>query len=239
MLKLNFCFTFVIIKCILYYIEVQMVDCIFLNQNNIGGCVLMLYDLEKVRKSYKKSIEEFASVLGISPYYYETYEKEGEIPCKYIYKLYQHYPNFPIPADFFCYTSFTLCVNMKYHQMKQVDLAKKFGVMQQTISHYITNKKPILMYEDKDKFIKAFDPLIMPFTVKKANEDNLEVEQMTQMSIKGNLVAAKRKQIYKQQRERMGLTTKEYREYRMQQKDAILGITAKTTKPKKKATTKK
>lgn len=194
----------------------------------------MLYDLEKVRKSYKCSIEEFAGLLEISPYYYELYEKEGEIPCKYVYKLYEQLPNLPLPADFFCYTSFSLCVNMKYHKMKQVELAEKFGIMQQTVSHYLTNKEPILMYEMKEKFLNTFNPFIMPFQVMEASEENLRVEQMTKMCIKGNLVAAKRKQIYKQQRECMGLTTKEYRDYRMQQKDAILGISAKTTKPKKK-----
>lgn len=181
----------------------------------------MRYDLESVRKTYNMSLNEFASICGISPHYYEFYEKDGEVPCKYIYKLWKQLPEFPIPDDFFCYTSFSLCVNMKYHRLKQTEIAEKFGVMQQTISHYLT-KEPILMYEMKDKFLETFDPFIMPMQVNFSDNGKPSYIIMDNLTAGGNFVSAKRKKNYKLQREKMGLTITEHRKIRNQNRNMLI-----------------
>lgn len=181
----------------------------------------MRYDLKKVREKYQISLEEFASLCGITPYYYECYEKDGEVPCQYIYRLWKQLPNFPIPDDFFCYTSFSLCVNMKYHRLKQAELAEKFGVQQQTISHYLT-REPILMYEMKDKFLAAFNPMIMPMQIDFGEDGTPSYMIMNNLTENGNFLSAKRKKIYKIQRQKLGLSTAEHKRIRNKNKSILL-----------------
>lgn len=128
----------------------------------------MKFDLYDVRvNKYKYTIEKFAKFAGIGKAYYAKYEKEGEIPSKYIFNLWTRLPDFPIPNDFFYYTSVTLLVNMKYHRLSQKEIAELFGLeTQASVSKYTNGQYP--MYEKKECFKNVFDPLIIPFIL---NED--------------------------------------------------------------------
>lgn len=156
----------------------------------------MKFDLKGVRESYGLSVEEFAAYCGIMPCYYINYENGGEVPCKYIYLLWKNLPDFPLPDDFFYYTSLTLRFNMVYHNMTQIEIAKRFDTMQQTISHYIT-RGPILMYEMKDKFLSCFNPIIVPYTVENKNGELTDGRLYTDYKATGNFMASERKKQYK------------------------------------------
>lgn len=153
----------------------------------------MKYDLKKVRQAYGFSMREMGNFLGFMPIYYSKYEEEGEIPSKYIYKLWLKIDDFPIPDDFFCYTSFTLIVNMKYHKLTQKEVAAMFNISSQsTISTLLTENIP--MYELKEYFNK-FDPLIIPVMADKTNKDGNITDNcqlIHRLSVKGNFVRAKR-----------------------------------------------
>ena len=172
----------------------------------------MKYDLKTVRESYGMSMSEFAKYAGITEYYYRRYESTGVIPCKYIYALWKSLSTsekeFPIPEDFFHYTSTTLIINMAYNRMSQWDVAKLFGTKQSTISSYCC-KPPMPMYELKDKFIKAFPNMIIPYTC------NGKVPEILQeLRIRGNFVANERKREYAKYRKDTGLTVNEHRQLR-------------------------
>ncbi|MBO5292394.1 MAG: DNA-binding protein [Lachnospiraceae bacterium] len=146
----------------------------------------MKFDLYEVRVNhYDYTMKEFAKCAGIRENYYSNYEKRGEIPSKYIYNLWSRLPNFPIPSDFFYYTSTTLLVNMKYHHYSQEDIKELFNFKTQAvISKYINGKYP--MYERKEYFRKAFQPLIIPFILKEENGHD-EFYQVTDLIAKGNM----------------------------------------------------
>lgn len=152
----------------------------------------MHYNLKPVRESYGMSVEEFAALIGRSPVRYEAYEAENEIPCKFIYMLWKKLPNFPIPDDFFHYTSFALNINMRYHKLKQEDIAKMFGMRQATVSTYFLSK-PIPMYELKGKFDKCFNPMIIPCIVCKTDEKGSGIKEITELECRGDFVANRKK----------------------------------------------
>ena len=164
----------------------------------------MKYDLLNVRKSYGFSMQEMGNFLGIMPNYYSKYEEEGEIPSKYIYKLWLKIKDFPIPNDFFLYTSFTLLVNQKYHGLTQQDLAKMFEISgQSTISSLLSENIP--MYELKDHFGK-FKPFIIPVEVDNQGIIGREEEHfrmIQELSEKGNFVCAERKRKTRQLRRKL------------------------------------
>ena len=182
----------------------------------------MKYDLEKVRKTYAMTTEKFAEICGIAPYYYDIYEKKGEIPCKYIYNLKKEIQDLPVPEDFFFYSSFSLIANMKYHHMKQVEVAEKFQVMQQTISHYVTGA-PFLMYEWKDKFLNTFSPfIIVTECVVRNDNGDIFMQSIDNYISKGNLMSYDRKKEYKVFREETGITVVEHRKMRNQENTDLL-----------------
>lgn len=153
----------------------------------------MHYDLKRVRESYGLSIPEFAALIGRSPSRYEVFERDGEIPCKHIYMLWKQLPDFPVPDDFFHYTSFTLNINMRYHRLKQVDIAEMFGMRQATVSAYFLGN-PIPMYELKDKFLENFNPLIIPcMTYQESVNGEAKLTEIKELDCRGNFVASKRK----------------------------------------------
>lgn len=153
----------------------------------------MRFNLKAVRESYGMSVEEFAALIERSPVRYESYEAEKEIPCKFIYMLWKKLPNFPIPDDFFYYTSFTLNVNMRYHKLKQEEIADMFGMRQATVSSYFMGK-PIPMYELKGKFLKNFNPMIIPCLVYKETGDcQPHIEEITELECRGDFVANRKK----------------------------------------------
>ena len=152
----------------------------------------MEFNLKEVREQYGLSEEEFAVLCGISPYYYITYEKENQIPCKYIYLLWKQLPKFPIPDDFFYYTSLTLRFNMVYYNMTQIEIAARFGTLQQTISHYMT-KGPLLMYEMKDKFLDCFGRIIVPYVVEPKENGMSKGKLYTDYKVTGNFMATERR----------------------------------------------
>lgn len=155
----------------------------------------MHYDLKSVRQSYGLREDDFAALIGKTVPRYMSYEIEQEIPCKYIYVLWKKLPNFPIPDDFFHYTSFTLNVNMRYHKLKQEDVAEMFGMRQATISSYLLGT-PIPMYELKEKFIKNFSPMIIPCIECKSIEDNqFHLEEITELDCRGDFLANHKKSL--------------------------------------------
>lgn len=152
----------------------------------------MKYNLKKVRMSYGMSTNQFSKVCGLSSTSYELYEIKKEIPCKYIYRLSQRLPNFPVPNDFLYYTSFSLDINMKYHHMTQKEAAEIFGVKQQTISRYVQGK-PFLMYEWKDKFLAAFKPFIVATECLSTTGGSKTILAPIQIDDRGNLMSTERR----------------------------------------------
>lgn len=140
----------------------------------------MKYDLYNVRTNmYQYTQEEFANLMEIALSTYLRFEKEGEIPSKYIYKIWTKIPGFPIPEDFFCFTSGTLLVNMKFHHLTQNDIKKLFGIENQSsVSMYLAKNYP--MYEMKEKFLQ-FDPFIVPLEMKYDEEGNMKYFPITKL----------------------------------------------------------
>lgn len=164
----------------------------------------MKYDLKAVRKLYGYSVQEMANFTEIMASYYSKYEEEGEIPSKYIYRLWLKIPDFPVPEDFFHYTSFTLVVNMKYYGLTQTQIAKMFEISNQsTISSLFSQNIP--MYELKDKFHK-FDPLIIPTIAKEKKKDYVYCP-IEKLVVKGNFIATQKK---KEARNKKQLATLSY-----------------------------
>lgn len=155
----------------------------------------MLFNLKETRLKYGYSIDEMAKFTEIMPIYYAKYEEEGEIPSKYIYRLWLKLPDFPVPNDFFDYTSHTLMVNMKLHNMTQSQIAKMFGMSNQsTISSMLSQNIP--MYELKECF-HNFQPLFIP-KIKIEQDNYIAYENLV---VKGNFIAKQRKQKTKEKRE--------------------------------------
>ena len=149
----------------------------------------MQFDLKKVREMYGYTQGEFARFMKIGISYYQQYESHCEIPSKYIYTLWKNLKDFPIPDDFFVYTSMTLLTNMQYHKMKQSQICELFGLKaQSTVSNYLKENVPL--YELKDKF-QIFDPLIVPFQAVIMNSPDgipsMEFIPLTNLSAKGNM----------------------------------------------------
>lgn len=148
----------------------------------------MRIELKKARTKLGISIEEIAKAADISESFYKQYEDKNEIPCKYVYNIWKKYPDFPIPEDFFYYTSFTLQTNMTFHHVSQDKLAKIFGYSSQGVMSRILSDN-IPMYEMKDMFLEAFDPLIVPL---KKNEEGY-LRYMTDLVAKGNFMHGNKK----------------------------------------------
>lgn len=150
---------------------------------------IMIFDLKKVREEiYHAQKREFAKIVGIGEVYYSEYEKKGEIPSKYIYLLWQNLKDFPIPSDFFIFTSATLQANMSYHHINQEKIREMFGFSSQTtVSKYLKENYP--MYEMKEIFL-SFDPLIVPFQAlyeKDGKDTVVHFAALTDLNPSGNL----------------------------------------------------
>ena len=145
----------------------------------------MKYDLFSVRKAYGYTVAQFAKFTELSVSNYVIYERENEIPSKYIYKLWKKIPEFPIPKDFFYYTSATLIINMAYYSISQVEIAEIFGFSTQaTVSGYLRENVP--MYEKKEEFLKVFQPIIIPFIMQQEGEKD-KFYQITNLKPVGNM----------------------------------------------------
>lgn len=131
----------------------------------------MKYNLSEVREKYGFTMKAMGEMLGLEQVCYKKYEDIGEIPSKYIYTAWSKDNSFPVPEDFFFYTSFTMEVNMKYHKMTQRQVADAFGIANQTtVSNLMLDNIP--MYEKKDTFHEVFSPLIVPrIFMQKQTED--------------------------------------------------------------------
>ncbi len=129
----------------------------------------MKFDIKKVRtEQYNMSLRKFAGYCGIGPAYYKKHEEAGDIPSKYIYTLWRRLPNFPLPHDFFFFTSWSLQLNMNLHSMTQTQIAEMFGFRTQAlVSKYMSENIP--MYEMKEIFLK-FKPFYAPVEYKQASE---------------------------------------------------------------------
>lgn len=174
----------------------------------------MEYNLKEVREMYSMTITQFAKIMGISENRYRVFESENIVPCKYVYALWEELDSrkkrFPIPDDFFYYTSATLLVNLSFYHKSEIEIGNLFGIRQSTISSYVS-KPPMPMYELKDKFNEVFPELIIPFTY---NQGSKEPVIFTKLEKRGNFVSNMRKAEYKKYREENGLTTEEHRKLR-------------------------
>lgn len=179
----------------------------------------MKYNLREVRESYGMTIPEFAKIAGISEYCYRQYENDEEVPCKYIFALWKELNTeerkFPLPEDFFYYTSATLLINMKFYRIKETEAAKQFGVRQSTLSSFVA-KEPMPMYELKEKFHETFSKLIIPYEYDRDAEEP-EPKIYTDLTKRGNFVSSRRKKEYREFREMNGLTTDEHKRLRREE----------------------
>ena len=154
----------------------------------------MKLDIRAIRKSYGMSKNAFASIMGIKELSYSEYETREELPSKYVYLLWKNLENFPIPDDFFYYTSFVLETNMSYHHMTQTEVAKMFDIANQsTISGYLKSNIP--MYEKKEYFLK-FDPFIVPVILQK-DENEFKKTEITELIAKGNFILVEKRRLQK------------------------------------------
>lgn len=143
----------------------------------------MKIDLKRTRAILDITVAEAAQAAGISDSFYKQYESKGEIPCKYVYNLWKKYNNYPLPDDFFCYTSYTLRANMTFSRLSQTKIAEIFGYSSQGVMSRILSVN-IPMYEMKSIFIKTFDPLVIPM-IKKTDG---RLAYMTDLVPKGNFM---------------------------------------------------
>lgn len=149
----------------------------------------MQYNLAQTRLLYKKTRKNFCDIIGISEQTYSKFERSGEIPSKYLFILWEKLEDFPLPEDFFLYTSFTMQINMKYHNMTQTDIAKMFNISNQsTISGYMSQNIP--MYEKKEIF-EQFQPFVVPM-IKEISDGKTELKNITELKPKGNFVLIKK-----------------------------------------------
>lgn len=161
----------------------------------------MNIDLEKIRKSYGMDRASFAELIDMKELFYSQYEQRKELPSKYVYVLWTKLKDFPIPDDFFFYTSFVLEVNMKYHHMTQMEVAKMFDIANQsTISGYLTENIP--MYEKKEYFLK-FEPFIMPSILLKEDGNKKTLKEITDLTAKGNFILVEKRRLQKETRLRL------------------------------------
>lgn len=141
---------------------------------------------------------DFAKLIDMKEFFYSQYEQRKELPSKYVYVLWTKLKNFPIPDDFFFFTSFVLEVNMRYHHMTQMDVAKMFDIANQsTISGYLKDNIP--MYEKKEYFLK-FKPFIMPSILLQDDRNNRKMKEITDLQAKGNFILVEKRRIQKETR---------------------------------------
>lgn len=157
---------------------------------------IMEIDIRSIRESYGLEVSEFADRIGLKPaFYYYHYETKNELPSKYVYRLWRNLDNFPLPEDFFHYTSFVLLVNMHYHHMTQKDVAKMFDIPSQpTLSGYMQYNIP--MYEKKEYFLR-FDPFIVPFIVPRELGESMQ--KITELAERGNFMPRRKKNKIKEE----------------------------------------
>ena len=150
--------------------------------------------LKAVREKYGLEKADFAEIIGITELFYSQYEEKKELPSKYVYKLWKNLKDFPIPDDFFFYTSFTMEINMKYHHMTQKQIADHFDIANQsTISGYLKDNIP--MYEKKEYFLK-FEPFILP-SILVAGKDGYVKKEITDLQAKGNFILVEKRRLQK------------------------------------------
>ena len=163
----------------------------------------MRYDLKSARQKCGLTCKEMSEIIGLQEMFYKRHEETGEIPSKFVYKLWREYKNIPLPEDFWYFTSFSLAVNMKYHRMTQKMVAKELGYgAQATISHILSENIPL--YEKKEEFLKAFNPLIIALKIEDYS-DGIKPRKITELVARGNpMLAIKRK---KAKEKRLALAT--------------------------------
>ena len=159
----------------------------------------MKVDLGVIRESYGMDRASFAKLINIGEIMYSQYEMKSELPSKYVYLYWTKLKNFPIPDDFFLYTSFVLETNMRYHNMTQKQIAKMFDIANQsTISGYMQENIP--MYEKKEYFYK-FDPFVIPCILKKDNKTGKDkLVNITSLRAKGNFVLVEKRRLQKKRK---------------------------------------
>lgn len=169
----------------------------------------MKYNLKELRESKGYCISDFAKILVINHTIYSRYEKQGEIPSKYIYKLWQKIDGVPLPDDFFYYTSLTMMINMKFHRMTQQEIASMFDISNQsTISSLM--KKNIPMYEAKEIFLQ-FDPLIVPMEGvigdRIGKDEEIQISPIKELAVSGNLMLLEKRREARKKRKNGKQTT--------------------------------
>ena len=151
--------------------------------------------LKEIRKKYGLTKAAFADIIGITELFYSQYEQKDELPSKYVYLLWNSLDDFPIPDDFFFYTSFTLEINMKYHHMTQKQVADFFDIANQsTISGYLRDNIP--MYEKKEYFWK-FEPFILPSILVDDKNEGYVTKEITDLQAKGNFILVEKRRLQK------------------------------------------
>ena len=117
----------------------------------------MKYNLKEVRKKYGFSMQEMGKFIGIMPTYYSKYEEEGEIPSKYIYRLWLKISDFPVPDDFFCYTSFIRMLLCKVTLTGKIHLKSQNLWPQQYLLFFCNLLKASLISWFLRLYIKGFN----------------------------------------------------------------------------------
>lgn len=143
----------------------------------------MNFDLYTVRRFYNLNQSAFARAAGLAVANYAKYERKNEIPSKYLYQLWLNLPDFPLPNDFFYYTSITLDINMRFYAITQKEICKIFGYSSQAVvSKYLKLRVP--MYEKKECFRDAFPELVLPVALTQYTASSSSIE-LTHLSACG------------------------------------------------------
>lgn len=124
----------------------------------------MNIDLRQIRLKHKLSCMQMAKIAEVSESHYRNYELSGAMPSQHVYLLWTRLSAFPLPVDFFCYTSKTLAMNMKYHHISSKEIVDAFSLgTSSKLNKLLVEDVP--MYEQKELF-SMFNPLIVCLNIK-------------------------------------------------------------------------
>lgn len=127
-------------------------------------------EFEVKRKNLRISKAMLAKILGISRQAYYKWELRGEVPDRFVKKLYETFDDVK-PKDFDFYSAENIRLNMKVYNMTMNETAKELGMSIASLNYHLAKGDSFYTYKRRVNAI--FKPLIIPCvynTVKKRLE---------------------------------------------------------------------